>query len=133
MLPLDDGKRLQTASCSRCSKVMCNCRNRTSASREYAAFFMSFLYISEPVNTKLMKRVAANDPVALRKLGLRHKLRGEYDQAFEYWTNAAELGDADSHYNLSILYRDGEGVEKDEKKEIYHSEEAAILGHPYAR
>jgi TPR repeat protein len=38
-----------------------------------------------------------------------------------------------AHYNLSVIYRKGEGVEKDEKKEIYHLEEAAIAGHPIAR
>jgi TPR repeat protein len=31
------------------------------------------------------------------------------------------------------LYREGEGVEKDLKKEMYHMEEAAIGGHPDAR
>jgi TPR repeat protein len=31
------------------------------------------------------------------------------------------------------LYRKGEGVEKDMKKFIYHSEEAAIGGHHLAR
>ena len=30
------------------------------------------------------------------------------------------------------LYRNGLGVEKDEKKELYHLEEAAIGGHPDA-
>jgi TPR repeat protein len=31
------------------------------------------------------------------------------------------------------MYRDGEGVEKDEEKKVYHYEKAAIGGHPYAR
>jgi len=31
------------------------------------------------------------------------------------------------------LYQEGQGVEKDEKKEIYHLEQAAIGGHPEAR
>jgi TPR repeat protein len=31
------------------------------------------------------------------------------------------------------LYHNGEGVEKDEKKKVYHLEEAAIGGDPYAR
>ena len=34
---------------------------------------------------------------------------------------------------MAVMYRDGEGVEKDEGKEIYHLEEAAIGGHPSAR
>ena len=36
-------------------------------------------------------------------------------------------------YNLSLMYRDGQGVEKDKKKELYHLEEAAIGGHPDVR
>ena len=31
------------------------------------------------------------------------------------------------------LYRDGKGVEKDEKRAVWHLEEAAIAGHPIAR
>ena len=34
---------------------------------------------------------------------------------------------------MAKLYRDGEGVEKDSKKEWRHLEEAAIGGHPGAR
>jgi TPR repeat protein len=58
---------------------------------------------------------------------------GDYDTAFEYLTKAAKLGDADAHYNLSVMYRRGEVVQKDVIKEVYHLEEAAIAGHPEAR
>ena len=51
---------------------------------------------------------------------------------FEYWTKAAELGDADAHYKLAGLYNNGEGVEKDDKKCSYHWEEAASGGHAVA-
>jgi TPR repeat protein len=43
------------------------------------------------------------------------------------------LGNAIAHYSLSNLYFSGQGVEKDEKKETYHLEEAAIGGHVEAR
>ena len=82
---------------------------------------------------KLMKRVAANDPIAMRKMGVIHFHRKEFDAAFESWTKATESGDVGAHYNLSLLYSEGQGVEKDEKKEIFHLEEAAIAGHPTAR
>ena len=87
----------------------------------------------EEDNMHSMKRVEANDPSALGYIGLKHFHRGEYDAAFEYLTKAAELGDAGAHYNLSHMYDKGQGVEKDEKKEVYHLEEAAIAGHPDAR
>ena len=80
-----------------------------------------------------MKRVEANDPAAIREFGKRVHDNGDYDGAFRYFTKAAALGDASAHYDLSIMYMKGEGVEKDEKKAFYHMEEATIRGHAYAR
>jgi len=59
--------------------------------------------------------------------------KGDYSSAFEYSKKAAELGNMEAHYRLSLLYLDGQGVEKDEKKSIHHTEVAAIGGHPDAR
>jgi TPR repeat protein len=39
----------------------------------------------------------------------------------------------DAHFRLSNMYRDGKGVEKDNKKLLHHLEEAAIGGDPSAR
>eukprot|EP00985_Skeletonema_marinoi_P002565 scaffold1057_cov203-Skeletonema_marinoi.AAC.13 len=75
----------------------------------------------------------ANDPGAMCREGRLQYDKGDYIRAFEYFTRAAELGDVEAHYNLSVLYDVGEGVEKDEGKEIHHMEEAAIGGHPGAR
>ncbi len=58
---------------------------------------------------------------------------GDYEGAFQYYTKAAQLGDIEVHWNLAGLYGEGQGVEKDEKKAVYHLEEAAIGGHPSAR
>jgi tetratricopeptide (TPR) repeat protein len=82
---------------------------------------------------RMMKRVKANDPAAMCFIGMKHYLEYDNDTAIEYLTKAAELGDLDAHYQLALLYRDGEGVEKDDEKEVYHSEKAAIGGHPDAR
>ena len=43
------------------------------------------------------------------------------------------MGDAKAHFDLSVMYDLGQGVEKDEKKEVYHLEVAAIGGHVSAR
>ena len=43
------------------------------------------------------------------------------------------MGEIDAHYNLSLLYEKGEGVEKGVKKDIYLPEEAAMGGHPDAK
>jgi hypothetical protein len=87
----------------------------------------------EEADRNFMKRVEANDPVALREVGKRRYNEGDYESAFEYSSKAAALGDVAAHYNLSVMYRDGEGVEKDEKKKVYHLEVAAIGGHDFAR
>ena len=81
----------------------------------------------------LMKRAKANDPVAILKMGVMRYDEGDYEKAFGYYTKAAALGSIDAHFNLSCLYAEGLGVEKDLKKEIFHLEEAAIGGHPDAR
>ena len=80
-----------------------------------------------------MKRIETNDPVALCHEGTEQYCKGEYIRAFEYWTKAAELGDAEAHFRLSILYLNGEGVEEGVGKEVYHLEEAAMRGQPEAR
>ena len=66
-------------------------------------------------------------------LGKQHYREGSYETALEYLTKATELGDAEAHYMLSIMYQLGQGVEEDREKELYHLEQAAIGGHAKAR
>lgn len=80
-----------------------------------------------------MKRVEKNNPVAIREEGKNLYHKGKYESAFQYLERAVELGDVEAHFLLSVLYREGEGVKKDEKKQTYHLEVAAIGGHPDAR
>ena len=88
----------------------------------------------EETNELLLKRIEANDPVAICSMGTDiYKEKGDYTAAFEYWTRAAALGDIEAHHYLSRLYGEGKGVEKNKKKELYHAEQAAIGGHPQAR
>jgi hypothetical protein len=87
----------------------------------------------EDNNSRTMKRIKAGDPLAMREMGTALSLEGDYDGAFEYWTKAAELGDVGAHYQLSCSYMHGAGVKKDEEKEVYHLEKAAIGGHAKAR
>ena len=124
-----------------CSKVICEgCEfaNEVRLEREKLQHNCPFCRHSLPKSEEeaikiMMKRIAANDPDALCKMGSGHYYEGDYDGALKYLGKAAELGDASAHFNLSILYSEGHGVEKDEKKEVYHLEEAAIRGHPRAR
>ena len=60
------------------------------------------------------KRIEANDPIALRQIGVRRYRKEDYSGAFEYWTKAAGLGDAGLHFELASMYHKWNGVEKDE-------------------
>ena len=83
----------------------------------------------------VMKRIEANDPVAMCFMGTERFLEGDYDSAIKLFTMmAVGLGDAVAHHQLSIMYNEGiVGVEKVEKKGMHHLEESAIGGHPEAR
>ena len=87
----------------------------------------------EQSDKQRMIRIKANDPVELRREGVKRCNKGDYKSGFEYITKAAELGNAEAHYKLAIMYHHGDGVEKDREKEVHHLEEAAIGGHPTAR
>ena len=87
----------------------------------------------EEAHTNLMKRVAANDPLAMMYLGNYLCRSGDYEGAIKYFTKAGDLGDVGAHRHLAFMYGTGEGAEKNDKKQIYHLEEAAIGGHPEAR
>eukprot|EP00986_Skeletonema_menzelii_P011132 scaffold5658_cov114-Skeletonema_menzelii.AAC.2 len=137
-LPIDPKKSTLT-SC--CSKYICNGCNYANKKREIEGKRQQKCPFcrkaapdtDEEINKRLMKRVEANDPVAMCFMGTERYEEGNYNAAFEYWTRAATLGDVQAHYQLSTLYYDGQGVEKDEKLELHHLIEAAIGGHPMAR
>jgi len=124
-----------------CSKLVCNGCTTANMMRQFderTAFECPFcrqLYAEskEESDGRRKKRCEANDPFALREEGRRHFVDGDYKRAFEYLAKAAELGDVEAHSYLSLLYRGRLGVEKDEGKELYHLEEAAIGGDPSTR
>ena len=139
-LPLSiDPMKSVVSSC--CSKMICNGCDHANKKREFEGklqFKCAFCRKAAPetkeeIIEQLMKRIEANDQIAICHLGTERYDEGDYKSAFEYWTKAACLGDAHAHYQLSRLHYDGKGVEKDEKKELHHLREAAIEGHPNAR
>jgi len=88
---------------------------------------------NEEIKQKTLERVKVNDPVALYAMGASCHREGNYEGAFMYWTKAIASGDIEAHYALSVVYDNGQGVEMDQIKRIYHLEKAAIGGHPQAR
>ena len=87
----------------------------------------------EEVFQQNMRRIEANDPVAMLQQGMKQCNTGDNHGAIEYYTMAAALGNAEAHFKLALAYHLGEDVEKKWRKEIHHLEEAAIGGHPDAR
>ena len=137
-LPLDNKKWRMNSCC--CKRICLGCNHANILREEELSQYPKCSFCREPlpkteeeVNQNLIKRLKANDPVALCQMGNNCEREGDYEGACEYYTKAAALGDVDAHYNLSVMYIEGKGVEKDEKKKVYHLEEAAIGGHPRAR
>ena len=125
-----------------CSKVICKGCVYANAKREIEMRLQqscpfcreNLPKTKEECGKQRMKRLEVNDPVAITAEGVDQYKNGDSRSAFDYFTKAAESGYAEAHYRLSILYRDGDGVEKNKGKEIHHLEEAAIGGgHPGAR
>eukprot|EP00985_Skeletonema_marinoi_P002917 scaffold1192_cov80-Skeletonema_marinoi.AAC.7 len=140
-MPLDESKSSLYSCCSKLICRGCDFANHISAQEKEEMPSNSCAFCREPLpatkeenDRNTMKRIEVNDPVTLRQWGYIRYSEGDYKGAFEYWTKAAKLGDAGAHYGLSHSYQEGKGgVEKDEKLELYHLEQAAIGGHPYAR
>jgi len=141
-VPLDETQSNMQACCS---NIICKGCTVANMSREVeenkhprCVFCRrSIIFTDEERHKNNLKRVEANDPIVIFKMGVTHFRDGEYERAFEYFTKSADLGDvaaqANAHLKLAIMYVDGEGVEKDEEKVTYHQEESAIRGHPQPR
>ncbi len=139
-LPLSiDLKKSTRMSC--CSKWICNgCDYANKKGENERGLQQRCAFCRHPsaesmgeINKNIMKRIKKNDPNAMTHMGKKHDKKGEYGKAFEYYTKAVELGDVGAHCCLAALYDDGDGVEKDMTKAVYHYEQAAIGGHPQAR
>ena len=124
-----------------CCKLICNGCNYANMKRENEQGLphrCPFCRNPAPkeknvVVKQMMKRVKKNDPVAMAQMGRKRRNEGDYGKALEYFNKAAELGDAEAHACLANLYSEGDGVEKDDEKAVYHMEQGAIGGHHHAR
>ena len=135
-LPIDEKISLQRC----CSKrICCGClyahmKREVEEELENKCPFCRSPQSYGLAESQTLKRVEANDPVALCDMGKEHAKEGDFQSALEYFTKAVKFGDkAEAHFLLSQMYHYGDGVEKDKKKELYHLEEAAIGGYPEAR
>jgi len=134
LLELDDRKTLMMTCCGKTICGGCCYANQMRQAKSLCPFCRQPVpETQEEAKKHIMKRVEANDPAATYQAGVLCFKEGDYKGAFAYCTKAAGLGDMAAHFELSCLYRNGEGVEKDEKKHLHHLEQAAIGGHPLAR
>ena len=137
-LSLDVNKSTEYSCCSKIVCDGCVYANELRQEEESLKSRCPFCRMPPPLsdresNQYCMKRIEANDPFAIRTMGAIYYNQQNYSSAFEYWTKATQLGDVEAQNDLAVLYMEGNGVEKDKKKEMYHLEEAAIGGHPVAR
>ena len=87
---------------------------------------------------RLKKRVEVGDAQAIFVLGCfydeaAYGLPQDREKALELWYRAGELGIAGAYYNIGIGYRNGVGVERDEKKAKHYYELAAMGRHATSR
>ena len=137
-LPLDPVKSIFMQCCSQLICKGCDYANQKREAKAELEHRCSFCRepgpkLQEEAVKQEMERAKKNCPAAMSRTGYKRYQEGDYETALEYFTKAAELGDADAHYFLGFMYRMGRGVEKDKKKEVYHSEQAAVRGHASAR
>ena len=86
----------------------------------------------------IQKRVDKGDAAAISNLGNKYYfgklgLTKDIARAIELWTEAAELGSLDVHFNLGGEYYHGVGVEEEKPRGIYHWQQAAMKGHVLSR
>ncbi|EJK45194.1 hypothetical protein THAOC_36199, partial [Thalassiosira oceanica] len=81
----------------------------------------------------IKKRVSKGDANAIYLLGQKYfygelGLTKDLPRAIELWTEAAELGSLDAHYQLGCAYYNGDGVEEDKPRGVQHWQGAAMKG-----
>jgi len=139
-LSLDEGKSAMTSCCCVFICDGCSYANQmedAQSNREPKCPFCRAPHVTSQAEAErnLRKRIEAGYQFAIREKGCQGRAEKNYSVALEFLTKAANMdkGDAVAHYHLGNMYCNGEEVEKDMKKAVYHWEEAAIGGHPEAR
>ncbi len=61
----------------------------------------------EEGDKRVMERIKKNCPAAMCHMGKKRYKERDFETALKYYTKAAELGDANAHSNLSVMYQRG--------------------------
>ena len=86
----------------------------------------------------IQKRVSKGDEEAIHQLGSSYLHGGnglakDVPRAIKLWTEAAELGSVEAHYNLGVAHYFGKGVEENKPRGIRHWQKAAMKGEALSR
>ena len=86
----------------------------------------------------VQKRIDAGDADAVEFLACSYYhgdfgLKKDVQRSVELWTEAAELGSIDAHFELGRSYIHGDGVGQDQAKAVGHWEYAAMKGNVESR
>ena len=86
----------------------------------------------------VQKRVSKGDTKAIQLFGDKYYyselgLAKNVPRAVELWTEAAEIGSLNAHYQLGCTYYTGDGVEEDKPRGIHHWQQAAMRGNVLSR
>jgi len=82
----------------------------------------------DEIKKDLMRRIEVNDPAAMRHMGTCCHQKEDYGLSFEYYTKAAELGDATAHYLLSCMYHARKGVRRDKRRRFIIWKKLLLVG-----
>jgi len=136
-IPLPHATKTTWTNC--CGKVICDgCMISVEGDKcAFCRIVNETTHAEDIVRTK--RRMELNDPEAFVTMGCHYHegfldlIPQNYEKSRELWSKAAELGSPGGHRNLAARYYNGEGVERDLKKAIYHWEKAAMGGHHMCR
>ena len=142
LLPLSDSESTLHTCCMKTVCDGCDLVTRKRGMNDKCSFCRTPVADSDEKHLeRIQKRVKANDPEAIRHLGVCYKneingLEKDMPRAVELFERAAELGSKEAHYELGVLFdedMDDSGIAKDMVRAVEHYELAAMQGHAEAR
>jgi formylglycine-generating enzyme required for sulfatase activity len=96
------------------------------------AAVLAFAEAEKTLPNAVEQLVLADSPAVITALGKHYETMQNYVKAINWYTTAANLGDAEAEYSLGKLYDAGTGVKQDKAAAQAWYRKAAEQGHPAA-
>ena len=126
-----------------CGKLLCRGCIHAVALRDGGVSLCPFCRTPAPTSDEefvegYMKRMELNDPLAIHNVGSyydqgKNGFTQNYEKALELWHQAGKLGYSEAYYNIGNAHRNGNGVERDNKRAKHYYELSAMQGDVLAR